>query len=166
MKGIQSMNNNKQNNIPCLSIAQMGRLQELGVDTSDATFAWVVDTSGIVAPIYALKKDVDNYTDINSVVLPAFGLMDILSLLPVKLKWDGYSSGCGVTSELGDFSFSLKALSEISIADHLKITRVLHNAFDRIVSCERPLDVAFFVLEEFAEKNLIRKGKAINKKTT
>lgn len=160
------MENNEQNNIPCLSIAQMGRLQELDVDTSDATFAWVVDTSGIVAPIYTLKKDVDNYTDINSVVLPAFGLMDILSLLPIKMNWEGYSSGCGATSELGDFSFSLKGASEISIEGHFKMTRVLHNAFIHIVSGERPLDVAFYVLEEFAEKNLIRKGKTTNKKTT
>lgn len=160
------MKKNEQNNTPCLSIAQMGMLQELGVDTSDATFAWVVDTSGIVVPIYTLMKDVDNYTDINSVVLPAFGLMDILSLLPMKLKWEGYSSGCGATSELGDFSFSLKGTSEISIEDHFKITRVLHNAFIRIVSGERPLDVAFYVLEEFAEKNLIRKDNAENKKTT
>lgn len=160
------MKNNEQNNIPCLSIAQMGRLQELDVDTSDATFAWVVDTSGIVAPIYALKKDIDNYTDINSVVLPAFGLMDILSLLPMKLKWDGYASGCGDASELGYFSFSLKGTSEISIEDYFEITQVLHNAFIHIVSGERPLDVAFYVLEEFAEKNLIRKVKAENKKTT
>lgn len=63
-------------------------------------------------------------------------------------------------------SFSLKALSETSIVDHLKMTRVLHNAFIHIVSGERPLDVAFYVLEEFAEKNLIRKGKTTNKKTT
>jgi hypothetical protein len=151
------MTNKEQNNIPCLSIAQMGMLQELGVDTSNATFAWVVDISGIVAPIYTLKKDVDNYTDINSVVLPAFGIMDILSLLPIKLKWEGYSSGCGVTSELGDFSFSLKGTSEISIEDHFKMTRVLHNAFIHIVAGERPLDVAFYVLEEFAEKKLISK---------
>ncbi len=160
------MKNNEQNNIPCLSIAQMGRLQELGVDTSDATFAWVVDTSGIVAPIYTLKEVVDNYTDINSVVLPAFGLMDILSLLPMKLKWDGYTSGYADTSELWNFSFSLEGTSEISIEYHLQITRVLHNAFIHIVSGERPLDVAFYVLEEFAEKNLIRKVKAENKKTT
>lgn len=153
------MKNNEQNNMPCLSIAQMGRLQELDVDTSDATFAWVVDTSGIVAPIYTLKKDVDNYTDINSVVLPAFGLMDILSLLPMKLKWDGYASGCGDISELGYFSFSLKGTSEISIEDYFEITQVLHNVFDRIVSGERPLDVAFYVLEEFAEKELIKKKK-------
>lgn len=147
----------KENNIPCLSIAQMGVLQELGVDTSDATFAWVVDTSGIVAPIYTLKKDVDNYTDINSVVLPAFGLMDILSLLPMKLKWDGYASGCGDASELGYFSFSLKGTSEISIEDYFEITQVLHNAFDRIVSGERPLDVAFYVLEEFTELKQIKR---------
>lgn len=151
------MKNNEQNNIPCLSIAQMGMLQDLDVDTSDATFAWVVDTSGIVAPIYALKKDVDNYTDINSVVLPAFGLMDILSLLPMKLKWDGYASGCGATSELGYFSFSLKGTSEISIEDYFEITQVLHNAFDRIVSGEKPLDVAFYVLEGFAELKQIKR---------
>lgn len=155
------MTNKEQNNIPCLSIAHMGMLQELGVDTSNATFAWVVDTSGIVAPIYTLKKDVDNYTDINSVVLPAFGIMDILSLLPVKLEWNSYSNGCGI-SGLGNFSFTLKETCEIKMEDQYKLTHVLSYAFDRIVSGERPLDVAFFVLEEFAEKNLISKTKQQN----
>ncbi len=151
------MKNKEQNNIPCLSIEQMGKLKELNVDTSDATFAWVVDTSGITEPICTLKKDVDNYTYINSVVLMAFGLMDILSLIPVKPEWESYSSGCGDTSMLGDFSFTIKSTSKLSVEDHWEMAQVLHHAFNRIVSGDRPLDVAFFVLEKFAEKGLIKK---------
>lgn len=102
------MKNNEQNNIPCLSIAQMGVLQELGVDTSDATFAWVVDTSGIVAPIYTLKKDVDNYTDINSVVLPAFGLMDYTIFTSSKAEMGRLFIRLWLHIRIGRFFFFLE----------------------------------------------------------
>lgn len=150
------MNNKEQNNIQCLSISQMARLEELGVDTSDATFAWVVDTSKNFAPILYIKKNVYNCINKDSVVYVAFGLMDILSLLPVKLELKSYSSGCGDTSMLGDFSFSIKSTSKISIEDHWEIVQVLHHAFYRILEGERPLNVAFSVLEKFAEKGLLK----------
>lgn len=152
------MNNKEQNNIQCLSISQMDRLEKLGVDTSDATFAWVVDASENFTPILHMKKDVDNYINKDSVVYVAFGLMDILSLLPIKLECNCYSSGCGDTSMLGDFSFTIKSTSKISIDDHFDVVQVLHHAFNRIVKVERPLDVTYFVLEEFTEKGLIKKS--------
>lgn len=146
----------KQNNIPCLSIEQMEELQELGIETSNATFAWVVTPSEAIKPFYTLKCDAGYFTDSTSIVVPAFGLIDMLSLLPVKLQWHSYSSGCG-KPELGDFSFTLKETCETDVQDHFKLTCMLSRAFDRIVSGERPLDVAFSVLKEFAEKGYLVK---------
>lgn len=157
------MKNNEQNNIPCLSIAQMGRLQELDVDTSDATFAWVVDTSGIVAPIYTLKKDVDNYTDINSVVLPAFGIEDMKQLLPIRFNMAEPDKNRKTLH--GDFVFSISYTRYFNGKEIIEICRFIDDVFNS-ASEETYLDKMFRTIEWFAEKGFIGKNETTNKKTT
>lgn len=65
-----------------LSIEQMQHLQELGLDTSNASMCWVIDCN------YAnhLKiHDLFAYNATDEKVIPSFTLQDILELLPYKI---------------------------------------------------------------------------------
>ena len=153
---MDTQNKHTQENIPCLSIEQMGALQALKVDTSNATFAWIVDASGANKPFYTLRSETAYFSDINTIVIPAFGLTDILSLLPMKPKWESYSSGCAPIG-LGEFAFSIKETCELSLQDHHELSHVMVTAFNLILAGKELLDVAYFVLFQFADKGYINK---------
>lgn len=70
-----------------LSIEQMQRLQEIGVDTSKASMCWLTfngDTTLALHDEYCYES-----SSLHSI--PAFTLKDILDILPKKIYRDGYT---------------------------------------------------------------------------
>ena len=72
-----------------LSIEQMQRLQELGVDTSNASMCRVVDGQGITGDFLCIRGEESFYFDEYSRSIPAFTLQDIMDLLPRAIDMVG-----------------------------------------------------------------------------
>lgn len=67
-----------------LDASQMRRLSELGLETRDALFAWVKDTSIPNAEYELLPRNMKSGTIYS--IIPAYTLADILEMLPKQLE--------------------------------------------------------------------------------
>lgn len=77
-----------------LSIEQMKHLQELGLDTSDASMYWVrrshgsrIDDESKGEWFLSLQKEFMVCGFLSYEILPAFTLQDIINLLPTSINW-------------------------------------------------------------------------------
>lgn len=66
----------------CLNIEQMNHLQELGINTSDASMCYVVDSSEAFNPFLCISGQEGEYLDSTSYVVPAYTLSDLTEFLP------------------------------------------------------------------------------------
>lgn len=72
-----------------LSVEQMKYLRELGLDTSDATFTWVLypnSIKGDVIPTLEMWRWEQIKDEQKKVCVPAFTLQDIIELLPRSIQ--------------------------------------------------------------------------------
>lgn len=65
-----------------LSIEQMRQLQDIGVDTKDASMCYVIDSSKSFKPILCISGNESEYLDADSYIVPAFTLSDLVEFLP------------------------------------------------------------------------------------
>lgn len=67
----------------CLDVQQMQHLQELGLDTSNASMCWIKDAEG--NPLLSVQ---DEYCNVASFMnpIPAYTLQDVLDILPTEIK--------------------------------------------------------------------------------
>ena len=149
-----------KNNKICLSIEQMKALTDLNVDTSEATFAWIVDTSDVVKPFYTLKSDAKHFMDANSVMIPSFGIQDIFRLLPFRILPDFYSL---YFSEIG--SFPCRCIEKRFFTDEEKfdIGKIIKEIIDSYLPKDDIIDVAYLALSRLAEKGFLKSFKERNK---
>lgn len=143
-----------ENNKICLSIEQMKALADLNVDTSEATFAWIVDTSDVVKPFYTLKSDAKHFMDANSIMISAFGIQDILRLLPFRILPDFYSL---YFSDIG--SFPCRCIEKRFFTDEEKFEmgKILKEIIDSYLPKDDIMDAAYLVLSRLAEKGFLKK---------
>lgn len=143
-----------ENNKICLSIEQMKALADLRVDTSEATFAWIVDTSNVVKPFYTLKSDAKHFMDAKSVMIPAFGIQDILRLLPFRILPDFYSL---YFSDIG--SFPCRCIEKRFFTDEEKFEmgKILKEIIDSYLPKDDIMDAAYLALSRLAEKGFLKK---------
>lgn len=81
----------------CLDVHQMQHLQELGLDTSNASMCWIKDAEGnrhlSVHDEYCYEASFMN-------PIPAYTLQDVLDALPIEIKYK--DKRCWLCIELAD----------------------------------------------------------------
>lgn len=91
-----------------LDIEQMKHLQELGLDTSNASMCYVVDDSKAYKPILCVSGNESEYLDAISYSVCAFTLQDILDLLPKQIVAgsSGYTYNLDINYEKNYIAYS------------------------------------------------------------
>lgn len=143
-----------ENSKICLSIEQMKALADLNVDTSEATFAWIVDTSDVVKPFYTLMSDAKHFMDANSIMISAFGIQDILRLLPFRILPDFYSL---YFSEIGSFPCCCIEKRFFTDEEKFEIGKILKEIIDSYLPKDDLMDAAYLVLSRLSEKGFLKK---------
>lgn len=125
----------------CLSIEQMQKLKELGVDTNNASLCWIRDPEGN----YSLSlHDESCYEMAFMNPVPAFTLQDMLELMPIYIDDSLYSL---------ELSFDEIAYTDRPVYT-LQYRDTDGNVFKYSVEKENLIDVAFDMLVWLAETGI------------
>lgn len=133
-----------------LSIEQMKRLHELGLDTSQASMEYIEDNNGKILCIS--KENKHNIKDIEEgfIICEAFTLQDIVDLLPGTIinNGDEYCLEFGLSEpDKSGWYIQYKSVQTISV---LKYVTFIDAAYEMLCWC---IENGYITTNEFKHEN-------------